>query len=173
MGVTASPNSCAHRCYCFPQSLCTQVSLLPDIPAHLHMGVTASHNPCAHRCHCFQQFLCTWVSLLPTIPVHIGVTASNNSCAHGCHCFPQSLCTQHIGVTATPNPARRCVLLHGGMKLSDKAAAVEAFRSGERPVMICTTVVEVGVDVSQASIIVVEHADRCVCLVVEWVRGVH
>ncbi|KAF5829385.1 P-loop containing nucleoside triphosphate hydrolase protein [Dunaliella salina] len=54
----------------------------------------------------------------------------------------------------------KCVLLHGGMKHEDKAAAVEAFRSGQRPVMVCTSVVEVGVDVTQASIIVVEHADR-------------
>ena len=56
----------------------------------------------------------------------------------------------------------RCALLHGGMSSEEKAITIQAFRSGRIPVLICTVVVEVGVDVPDASIIVVEHADRWV-----------
>ncbi len=55
---------------------------------------------------------------------------------------------------------RRCVLLHGGMRVADKEAAISAHRSGQAPVMVCTSVVEVGVDVPEASIMVVQQADR-------------
>ena len=37
---------------------------------------------------------------------------------------------------------------------------VARFHSGETPVLICTTVIEVGIDVPDATIMVVEHADR-------------
>jgi ATP-dependent DNA helicase RecG len=55
----------------------------------------------------------------------------------------------------------RCVgLLHGRMPAAQKAAAMAAFTAGEMAVLVSTTVIEVGVDVPNASLMVVEHAER-------------
>jgi len=51
-------------------------------------------------------------------------------------------------------------LLHGRMKMEEKAEAMKKFASGETPVLVSTTVVEVGVDVPEATIMVIEHAER-------------
>ena len=51
-------------------------------------------------------------------------------------------------------------LLHGRMKSSDKDAVMKKFFSGEIRVLVSTTVIEVGVDVPNASVIVIEHAER-------------
>jgi ATP-dependent DNA helicase RecG len=51
-------------------------------------------------------------------------------------------------------------LLHGALKPADKDAAMRAFKQGETQLLVCTTVVEVGVDVPNATIIVIEHAER-------------
>ena len=51
-------------------------------------------------------------------------------------------------------------LLHGRMAPAEKDAAMEAFRRGEVHVLVCTTVVEVGVDVPNATVMVVESAER-------------
>lgn len=51
-------------------------------------------------------------------------------------------------------------ILHGRMSADDKDAAMRRFASGESPVMIATTVIEVGVDVATASMMVVMDADR-------------
>jgi ATP-dependent DNA helicase RecG len=57
-------------------------------------------------------------------------------------------------------PAYRVALLHGRMKQDDKDRVMNAFARGEFQVLVSTTVVEVGVDVSNASVMVVEHAER-------------
>ena len=51
-------------------------------------------------------------------------------------------------------------LLHGRMKAADKAATMARFASGELSVLVATTVIEVGVDVPNASLMVIEHAER-------------
>jgi ATP-dependent DNA helicase RecG len=51
-------------------------------------------------------------------------------------------------------------LLHGRMKPADKAAQMARFSAGELQVLVATTVIEVGVDVPNASLMVVEHAER-------------
>ncbi len=51
-------------------------------------------------------------------------------------------------------------LLHGQMKSAQKDAVMEAFRTGEVQLLVSTTVIEVGVDVPNASVMVIEHADR-------------
>lgn len=51
-------------------------------------------------------------------------------------------------------------LLHGRLASAEKQAAIGAFARGETQVLVSTTVVEVGVDVPQASVMVIEHADR-------------
>jgi len=57
-------------------------------------------------------------------------------------------------------PALKVGLLHGRMKPDEKAATMAAFAAGEIAVLVATTVIEVGVDVPNASIMVIEHAER-------------
>ncbi len=57
-------------------------------------------------------------------------------------------------------PHRRVELLHGRLKQEDKDQVMDAFRTGEVDVMVCTTVVEVGVDVANASVMVIQNAER-------------
>jgi len=51
-------------------------------------------------------------------------------------------------------------LLHGQMKADEKEAVMARFRSGETRVLVATTVIEVGVDVPNATVMIVEHAER-------------
>jgi ATP-dependent DNA helicase RecG len=57
-------------------------------------------------------------------------------------------------------PAYRVALLHGRMKQDAKDRVMGAFARGEFDVLVSTTVVEVGVDVANAAVILVEHAER-------------
>ncbi|MGE3403944.1 MAG: ATP-dependent DNA helicase RecG, partial [Vicinamibacterales bacterium] len=57
-------------------------------------------------------------------------------------------------------PAYRVALLHGRMKQDAKDRVMAAFAAGQIHILVSTTVVEVGVDVANASIMVVEHAER-------------
>lgn len=54
----------------------------------------------------------------------------------------------------------RLGLMHGRLSADDKEAAMAAFRSGEIDVLVCTTVIEVGVDVPNATVMLVMDADR-------------
>jgi ATP-dependent DNA helicase RecG len=65
----------------------------------------------------------------------------------------------------------RIGLLHGQMPGPDKEAAMSAFRDGEVDVLVATTVIEVGVDVPNASVMVVEDADRFGLLQLHQLRG--
>ncbi len=57
-------------------------------------------------------------------------------------------------------PDLRVSLLHGQMKGSEKDAVMSAFARGEADVLVATTVIEVGVDVPNATLMVIEDADR-------------
>ncbi len=57
-------------------------------------------------------------------------------------------------------PDLRIALLHGQMKAGEKEEAMAAFARGEADVMVATTVIEVGVDVPNATLMVIEDADR-------------
>ena len=50
--------------------------------------------------------------------------------------------------------------IHGQMRSADKAAAMESFSSGETDVLVATTVIEVGIDVPNATVMVIEGAER-------------
>ncbi|QUR66877.1 ATP-dependent DNA helicase RecG [Mycobacterium spongiae] len=54
----------------------------------------------------------------------------------------------------------RLALMHGGLAADEKDAAMTAFRAGEVDVLVCTTVIEVGVDVANATVMLVMDADR-------------
>jgi ATP-dependent DNA helicase RecG len=66
---------------------------------------------------------------------------------------------------------RRVALLHGRMKSEDKEAVMTAFKSGEIQLLVCTTVVEVGVDVPNATIMLLEHAERFGLTQMHQLRG--
>ena len=50
--------------------------------------------------------------------------------------------------------------MHGKMKARDKDAVMAAFAAGETDVLVSTTVIEVGVDVPNAALMVIENAER-------------
>jgi ATP-dependent DNA helicase RecG len=62
-------------------------------------------------------------------------------------------------------------LLHGRMSPADKAAVMAQFSSGQMSVLVATTVIEVGVDVPNASLMVIEHAERFGLAQLHQLRG--
>jgi ATP-dependent DNA helicase RecG len=62
-------------------------------------------------------------------------------------------------------------LIHGRMKPVEKDAAIADFREGKARVLVATTVIEVGVDVPDATIIVIEHAERFGLAQLHQLRG--
>ena len=65
----------------------------------------------------------------------------------------------------------RVGLVHGKMKGKDKDAAMAAFARGETQILVATTVIEVGVDVPEATIIIIEHAERFGLAQLHQLRG--
>jgi len=65
----------------------------------------------------------------------------------------------------------RVGLLHGRLDSRQKQAAISAFAAGQTDVLVATTVVEVGVDVPEASVMVIEHADRFGLAQLHQLRG--
>ena len=51
-------------------------------------------------------------------------------------------------------------LLHGRLSFAEKEAAMRAFKDGQTHILVSTTVIEVGIDVANASVMLVEHAER-------------
>jgi len=65
----------------------------------------------------------------------------------------------------------RVGLIHGRMSAAEKDAAMERFRAGATTILVSTTVIEVGVDVPDATIIVIEHAERFGLAQLHQLRG--
>lgn len=62
-------------------------------------------------------------------------------------------------------------LVHGRLGAREKDAAMEAFRTGAARLLVATTVIEVGVDVPEASVMVIEHAERFGLAQLHQLRG--
>lgn len=65
----------------------------------------------------------------------------------------------------------RVGLLHGRMKPAEKEAIAQAFRAGETDVLVATTVIEVGVDAPDATVMIIEHAERFGLAQLHQLRG--
>ncbi len=65
----------------------------------------------------------------------------------------------------------RVTLVHGRMKPAEKAKAMNAFKSGAIDVLVATTVIEVGVDVPNASLMIIENAERLGLAQLHQLRG--
>lgn len=68
-------------------------------------------------------------------------------------------------------PELRIALVHGRMKAAEKQAAMRAFKQGETQLLVATTVIEVGVDVPNASLMIIENAERLGLAQLHQLRG--
>ncbi|WP_019399240.1 ATP-dependent DNA helicase RecG [Pseudoxanthomonas sp. GW2] len=68
-------------------------------------------------------------------------------------------------------PGVRVGLVHGRMKASQKQAAMRAFKDGQTDLLVATTVIEVGVDVPNASLMIIENAERLGLAQLHQLRG--
>lgn len=65
----------------------------------------------------------------------------------------------------------RVALVHGRMSAKDKQAAMDQFLAGDAQILVATTVIEVGVDVPNATIMIIEHAERFGLAQLHQLRG--
>lgn len=68
-------------------------------------------------------------------------------------------------------PELRVGLVHGRMKAADKQATMRAFKDGDIGLLVATTVIEVGVDVPNASLMIIENAERLGLAQLHQLRG--
>ncbi|MEZ4330151.1 MAG: ATP-dependent DNA helicase RecG [Myxococcota bacterium] len=68
-------------------------------------------------------------------------------------------------------PDARVDLVHGRLEAAERHAAMERFASGETKILVATTVIEVGVDVPNATLMVIEHAERFGLAQLHQLRG--
>ena len=68
-------------------------------------------------------------------------------------------------------PGARVGLLHGRLRKDDKRAVMDAFKKGDLDVLVCTTVIEVGVDVPNATVMAIQHAERYGLAALHQLRG--
>src|SRR5206468_7406869 len=76
---------------------------------------------------------------------------------------------QHLSTEVFPQV--QVGLLHGRLSPDEKEAAMRSFQAGETKILVATTVIEVGVDVPNASVMVIEQAERFGLAQLHQLRG--
>ena len=80
-------------------------------------------------------------------------------CAEITNSFPNSPePREHAQALQRTFPQHRVACIHGRMKARDKDACMAAFAAGETDILVSTTVIEVGVDVPNAALMIIENA---------------
>jgi len=78
---------------------------------------------------------------------------------------------EYVRLAKAVFPERRVGLLHGRLKNEEKDTVMDQFRRNELQILVATTVIEVGVDVPNATVMVIEHADRFGLAQLHQLRG--
>jgi ATP-dependent DNA helicase RecG len=79
--------------------------------------------------------------------------------------------TTMAGKLAKTFPEFRVGLVHGRMKAEERDAAMRAFRDNQVQILVATTVIEVGIDVANATVMLIEHAERFGLAQLHQLRG--
>jgi ATP-dependent DNA helicase RecG len=104
---------------------------------------------------CQQQRQVYWVCTLIEESEHLQCQAAEDAAAALQECLPDL----------------RVGMVHGRMKAAEKEAVMQAFKNAELDLLVATTVIEVGVDVPNASLMVIENAERLGLAQLHQLRG--
>jgi ATP-dependent DNA helicase RecG len=104
------------------------------------------------------------ISRLPLAGLGLGTEATEKP-------PPRSAVEEFVRLAAGELAGLRVGLLHGQLSSKEKEATMAAFRRGEIQVLVATTVIEVGVDVANATVMVIEDADRFGIAQLHQLRG--
>lgn len=80
-------------------------------------------------------------------------------------------CSMHHHLQNSVFPALRIGLLHGRMKTADKEQVMAAFAAKQLDILVSTTVIEVGIDIKNATVMMIEHAERFGLAQLHQLRG--
>jgi len=105
--------------------------------------------------------------VFPTLPL-AGLELGGDAAARR---PPKSVVEEHARLTGGELAGYSVGLLHGQLPSKEKEATMAAFRRGELQVLVATTVIEVGVDVANATVMVIEDADRFGIAQLHQLRG--
>lgn len=139
-----------------------QVSVIDELPPGRQPVTTAvvadnRRQEVIERVHhaCQQQRQVYWVCTLIEESEHLQCQAAEDTAAS----------------LQAALPDLKILLVHGRMKAAEKEAVMQAFKNGEADLLVATTVIEVGVDVPNASLMVIENAERLGLAQLHQLRG--